>query len=123
MPYADPEARREYMKRYHQTHPDERGSARRIARRVGNQVANRLIIKEAKDVPCADCGERYPPYVMDFDHVRGYKLMNVSMMVQRGFSAAKMHEEIAKCEVVCANCHRQRTFERSPEAMPLGEVL
>ena len=70
------------------------------------------LIRAAKDVPCADCGERYPPWVMDFDHVRGVKRGVVSYLASRTPPVATILDEIAKCEVVCANCHRARTFSR-----------
>jgi hypothetical protein len=47
---------------------------------------------------------------MDFDHVRGSKLMEVSRLV--GASAQRLRDELAKCEVVCANCHRIRSARR-----------
>lgn len=75
--------------------------------------ANQALLRAAKDVPCADCGKRYPPYVMDFDHVRGEKVANLSKMVTNSSESA-IRAEIAKCDVVCANCHRKRTFEGSP---------
>jgi hypothetical protein len=68
-------------------------------------------LKEA--TPCADCGERYPWYVMDFDHVRGDKVSDISKMVATSVAKSKLEEEIAKCELVCSNCHRVRTFTRS----------
>lgn len=73
---------------------------------------NRNIIIRAKAVPCADCGVRYPPYVMDFDHVRGDKVDLVPRMAVRPVSLLHLLREIAKCEVVCANCHRLRTSRR-----------
>lgn len=61
-----------------------------------------------KDVPCADCGESYPPWVMDFDHL-GDKVFAIGGS-QRGIQAVT--EEAKKCDVVCSNCHRQRTHDR-----------
>ena len=49
---------------------------------------------------------------MDFDHVRGNKCGIISRMTSAPMSAAKLLAEIAKCEVVCANCHRRRTLLR-----------
>jgi hypothetical protein len=57
--------------------------------------------------PCVDCGET-DIVVLDFDHQRD-KVQNVSVMVAKGWSWAKIESEIAKCEVVCANDHRRRT--------------
>lgn len=61
--------------------------------------------------PCMDCKNSYPYYVMDFDHVRGRKHKNVSELIPT-LSKKKIDEEIAKCEVVCSNCHRIRTHMR-----------
>ncbi len=77
-------------------------------------VRGQKIIEEAKAAPCADCGEGYPHYVMDFDHVRGEKLFAIGSM-SRATAVHKLYAEIAKCDVVCANCHRQRTYERRAE--------
>jgi len=72
----------------------------------------REVIREAKNCPCAECGVCYPYYVMDFDHARGEKVINVGLMVGWGYTVAEILSEIAKCDVVCANCHRKRTYER-----------
>ena len=72
----------------------------------------RGITDAAKGVPCVDCGGKYPPYVMDFDHVRGIKVQGISEMIQKHCTLVDLHAEIAKCEVVCANCHRERTWGR-----------
>ena len=56
-----------------------------------------------------DCGQSYPSYVMDLDH-RGDKVRNVARMVSLGLGEATVLAEIAKCDVVCSNCHRLRTF-------------
>lgn len=60
-----------------------------------------------------DCGVKFVWYIMEFDHVRGVKIFNISKMVGRGMKAVL--EELAKCDVVCANCHRIRTFKRKQE--------
>lgn len=68
----------------------------------------RILVDSAKNIPCMDCGIKYPSYVMDFDH-RENKIENVSGMVSRGVAVSKILEEISKCDIVCANCHRVRT--------------
>ena len=72
-------------------------------------ASNRKSLNEIKSRPCADCGTSYPPYVMDFDHLRDKQFM-VSGMLTR--SLKQILEEVAKCEVVCSNCHRIRTWKR-----------
>jgi hypothetical protein len=71
------------------------------------------LINTYKSVPCADCGVQYPPYVMDFDHL-GDKKFGIAYMRRHRMSFAKIKDEISKCEVVCANCHRERTNSRNP---------
>jgi hypothetical protein len=90
----------------------ERHMAVTGARRDRQRRLLQRLVAEAKSRPCADCGVRYPPYVMDFDHVKGQKLGNISRMVGSTPSTAKILAEIAKCDVVCSNCHRERTFSR-----------
>ena len=66
------------------------------------------VIREAKAVPCADCGGEWPYYVMHFDHVRGKKKFNISNARRNLMSIETLREEMAKCDVVCANCHALR---------------
>jgi hypothetical protein len=67
----------------------------------------RRWIDSLKDRPCADCQQTFPPVVMDFDHVRGDKVASISLML--GWRKDRILAEVAKCDVVCANCHRIRT--------------
>jgi hypothetical protein len=60
--------------------------------------------------PCVDCGESNP-VVLEFDHVRGRKRMAVANMARQGYSIGAIEEEIAKCQVRCANCHRIKTHK------------
>jgi len=72
----------------------------------------RALITEAKNKPCMDCGVSYPYYVMDLDHRDSTtKIDKVSHLVFSG-SENIVKNEIAKCDVVCANCHRIRTFTK-----------
>ena len=59
--------------------------------------------------PCVDCGES-DPVVLEFDHLRDKKF-SISEGLQ-GRRWQDVLDEIAKCEVVCANCHRRRTAKR-----------
>lgn len=68
-------------------------------------------LAEIKDKPCLDCGIKYPPYVMEFDHISDNKVGSISYLMNR-VSWKEILEEIDKCELVCANCHRARTYSR-----------
>ena len=62
---------------------------------------------------CVDCGEKYPHYMLDFDHIPGFeKIGNVADVVTN-YSWKKGMEELEKCEIVCANCHRIRSYQRN----------
>lgn len=68
---------------------------------------------ELKSKPCQDCGKTYHPWVMEFDHKdENAKFQNVSYLVARRFSKERIFQEAQKCDLVCANCHRERTWNR-----------
>jgi hypothetical protein len=77
-------------------------------------LENRNLVARLKNKPCADCQGWFAPYQMDFDHKPGEdKLECVAILVSHGAVARKrIYAEIAKCDVVCSNCHRERTHKR-----------
>ena len=99
-----------YTEGPHSRYYNREGKARNSAAAAAR---GKRIIEAAKAGPCADCGIAYPPHVMDFDHVRGVKLRAVGLL--RSGSVERLLAEIAKCEVVCSNCHRERTHQRRIE--------
>lgn len=74
-------------------------------------LKRREFVRQTKSRPCFDCGVQYPYYVMDFDHreneIKEFELNRIDRMT---INALK--REIAKCDVVCSNCHRERTHQR-----------
>lgn len=70
----------------------------------------REVVRKLKEVPCADCGVQYPYYVMQFDHLEDKKY-HLSEAEQHA-GVISVLEEAEKCEVVCANCHAERTHQR-----------
>jgi len=70
------------------------------------------VLDQLRSVPCADCGGRFAQCSMDFDHRDpSTKIARVTSLVGRA-SIDRILAEAAKCDIVCANCHRLRTFER-----------
>lgn len=61
--------------------------------------------------PCVDCGED-DLVVLEFDHVRDVKVFNISKGAAQGYTNDRLADEISKCEVRCANCHRRITAQR-----------
>lgn len=77
-------------------------------RQIAQKDKIRKVIYEKKSVPCAVCGCRFPAVCMDFDHGKRDKKFTIGHIT--GYmSIKKLLTEIAKCEVVCANCHRIRS--------------
>lgn len=69
------------------------------------------IINREKMKPCLDCGIQYSPWIMQFDHREPLKkTINVGLM--QGYPLEKILLEISKCDVVCANCHAERTHKQ-----------
>ena len=91
--------------------PDRAGSRyiENARRRWRGQAA---LLNELRNVPCADCGARLEPCAMDFDHRDpATKEYRVTAMIGRA-GTARILAEAAKCDIVCANCHRARTYDR-----------
>lgn len=62
--------------------------------------------------PCKDCGQVFNPWQMEFDHLDGKtKIAAVSTLTVFG-SKDRIIKEIQKCELVCSNCHADRTYWR-----------
>jgi hypothetical protein len=94
---------REYFRARGDLHRKQSHEAQQRRRRE----ARALLAKYLLAHPCVDCGEM-DPVILEFDHL-GPKRGNVSFLAGGGLSAKALLREIATCEVVCANCHRQRT--------------
>lgn len=105
---AHPEKARARQVRYKATHPEMMEAFRiRALARTAELVA---FIYQVKAGPCVDCGGKFPPECMDFDHVRGPKLFEIAAARSRRLESVR--DEIAKCDLVCANCHRTRTVRQ-----------
>lgn len=102
-PYTEREmaARRERQRRWHEQ--KWRGFAPKIA-----------ALKMERG--CADCGYRAHPAALQFDHLPGSTKRGKISSLSR-YSWERIAEELAKCEVVCANCHAIRTVTRWQEGI------
>ena len=103
------EERVEYYRQWHLKHKVRRLAEKREREKRYKEEFDALM-SELKSRPCTDCNRRFPPCAMDFDHVRGKKSRVVSAMRKEPIGTVK--REVAKCELVCACCHRIRTHAR-----------
>jgi len=72
-------------------------------------------MQQYKDVtPCADCGGHYRYYQKEFDHPPGTKVYNLGTH-GRKLTEIMLRIEMAKCDVVCKNCHAERTHKRQTQ--------
>lgn len=96
---------REYRKKHHaRVRESERKS-------YANHPRRQFVFEYKKAHPCVDCGES-DPVVLDFDHVTGVKVMSIARLLGNKHTIESLLEEIAKCEMRCANCHRRKTVKQ-----------
>lgn len=74
-------------------------------------VAQKYVQEYLQTHPCVDCSES-DWVVLEFDHVRDKKKAHVMQLVADGYSLSAVDEEITKCDIRCANCHRRVTLSR-----------
>ncbi len=87
-----------------------------IARTRKRQSQKREFVMNYKiaNPTCSDCGIDYPYYILDFDHLPQFeKSFELKASGSKDKSIPQIEAEIAKCEIVCANCHRHRTYTRN----------
>lgn len=87
-------------------------NTRRRARQRTRELKKRDFLLELRERLCTDCGQRWPPYVMEFDH---RDPTTKRFLVANSWTRSKQQilEEAAKCDIVCRNCHRARTFRQT----------
>ena len=86
---------------------DAAAAARARAKEETRRLKDKL--DSYKKGPCVDCKTSYPPYVMAFDKV------SADLIITSGTSDNQF-EEIAKGDLVCANCLRIRMYKRKEES-------
>lgn len=97
-----------YLKAYYQKNKKR---CQELTRKTRIRVKRRrqlFVLIYLQSHPCIDCGET-DPIVLEFDHVRGKKVDDISGMIEGAHSEELVAKEIAKCEVRCSNCHKKKT--------------
>lgn len=94
-------------KRWRTRNPDKVRA--KLARRT---LRNLEIVASLRARLCTDCGGKFHPAIMEFDHTPEHGRTLTCVTALTGGATGRLLDEIAKTEVVCANCHRMRTYAR-----------
>lgn len=108
-PFKDPERRKEYQREYHRKtwYPDHKLDRMGRSKRRKQELIE-WYREYKKTLRCVDCGQDHPA-TLEFHHLDpSKKEVMVSKLIHETSSMRKLQEEIAKCVVLCANCHRIR---------------
>lgn len=101
---------------YKEETKDDGELARKVRRVREGKRARKQVMYDEKGGCCVDCGET-DIRVMEFDHITGTKTgVPCKLSVVMYFTEVREH-----CEMVCANCHRIRTWERNQERITKRE--
>lgn len=116
MPIKNKKLRAEYHKKYNLLWYSKNKEKKLIQVRIGKkrrkEFSQSKIIDLLKASKCKDCSIK-DIAVFEFDHVRGKKSYCIGDMLSGAFLWDTIEKEIKKCDIVCANCHRRRTFKRT----------
>jgi hypothetical protein len=107
------ECKRDYAAAHYQ--------ANKTRRRATNRRRHRAFMEWYTGLkagrPCSDCGDTFHPQAMHWDHLPGSsKSADIAVLARRG-SRKRVLDEIAKCELVCANCHAIRSHLRRDDTI------
>jgi hypothetical protein len=113
MPHKDPETakawRRNWWKTAHKARSDQNAAARRRHEEINTFLRRHKMISG-----CADCGFRRHHAALEFHHEGGDKEINLSFAK----SLEQARREMAKCAVLCSNCHRIRHWNQAHTCKP-----
>lgn len=99
------EEKNEYMRQY-------RANPEKAEKIKAARDARRKLVDAIKSVPCEGCGGKFPPYCMDFHHIDPTtKEFNIGTNASV-IGLQRLLDEIDKCAILCANCHRITRYEK-----------
>ena len=118
MPYVNQEKQKEAQRKHYLINKEKYSQRSREYKQK-----NIDYVRELKEsTPCHDCGKKYPYAVMDFHHLNSDdKEFEINHMLRNTYSMKKILVEMEKCIILCANCHRIRTYRKtSPTPLQRG---
>ena len=105
------ECNRDYQRNHYKNNRSNYHTKRKEWRAKFRIEIREKVIKYFEAHPCVDCGEK-DFAVLEFDHVRGDKKGNIANLIANDTSWLAINEEINKCDVRCANCHKRRSAKQ-----------
>jgi hypothetical protein len=93
-------------------------------REIYREKARAIVLKYLEN-GCIDCGERRI-VVLEFDHRENKKCCISKLLAGRTRKIEPLIEELEKCDVRCANCHRVKTardfnwWKHNASVVPIG---
>lgn len=114
--FRDKNKQKDYQKKYQSEWYIRNKNLVKQRAKVSNKRArdrNRAYVRNLKEsTRCKDCNHKFHFSVMEFDHIGNDKNDCIARLANSPCSLDSIKEEISKCELVCANCHRLRTWNR-----------
>lgn len=77
--------------------------------KLRKRVLKRLYLWMHYDT-CVSCKVQKDWIHLEFDHVVGPKVANISDMLGGSYSVQSFIDEMDKCDILCSECHREKTF-------------
>lgn len=108
MPFKNKEKEKEWRKKWWSSLSEKRKEEKQKKANHRNRLLKQFLADYKLNQKCKDCGYSKHHSALEFIHIKGKKSFNISFA--KSISQAK--KEIEKCEVICSNCHRVRTYNR-----------
>ncbi len=122
MPYKSDEDRRNYARaygrEYYQRNRQHLLTKQAEKNKRLRERQRQWLIEYKKKLSCARCGENHPATLQFHHRERDEKKFEIAFYTALGFSKARLLAEIAKCDVVCANCHAKEHWSYLYETLP-----
>jgi L-lactate utilization protein LutB len=115
MPLKDKEKRREYHKEYMRRWYQENKAKHITYVRNRDRKIKDWLKEYKKSLQCVECGESHPA-CLDFHHINPKEKSFALGRINKFLSVKLLQNEIAKCRVLCANCHRKEHYQQKERA-------
>lgn len=111
MPIKDSEKRKEYQKKAHAEWYKKNKHKVQLKQKERRQKINEWYQNQKKNLCCIICGESHPACLVFHHRDKQKKEANIFSLVHGGASLQRIKNEIKKCDILCANCHRKHHYE------------